>query len=555
MSNAAVQSVVPGVVLKTKFVLPNNEAFQNYVEYVDRDEAKRNQTYDKYSTYSEGYGEIQKNKQKFIIREKIDRIDELNTKVKDEKEKCDKMKERLDRYESYKEYMNDFNSIQKLFVYESNSFSWYEKKELQNLFKDYTINIQEGSLEEKAFEQFSKYLDKYVNQKKEKLEGIKNKKEQYISKLEKRIESESEKIKVIEERLGNFDSYTDYMGNPEKTSALFTAHSNQLDKNEKKELKELFKKAHENGSIMWQDVISFHNNWLEEQGIYDSKTHTVDEKKLMDITRLSMSEMQKREGLEKTTVWSAAIHYNTDNIHIHIATVEPFPTRTRGKRKPKTLDAMKGKVINNILDRGEEQKKINDLIRKNMVGAKKENSTLRWKNRKLKPLFLEIYQELPQDDKRKWQYSMNAISHIKPKIDELSKQYINKYHQEDFKKFINSLDNEVKELRKAYGDGTKEEKRYEDYKKNKINELYKRMGNAFLQEIKEYDKQQKELSRKFHKKTKRSNFIKNFQQRNSLQVTSKKIEKAFRTEYEHWKAQREYERIIKQIENENEREQ
>ncbi|MDM5256793.1 relaxase MobL, partial [Bacillus toyonensis] len=42
MSNAVpVQSfVTPGVVLKTKFVLPSSDAFQNYIEYVDREEAK-----------------------------------------------------------------------------------------------------------------------------------------------------------------------------------------------------------------------------------------------------------------------------------------------------------------------------------------------------------------------------------------------------------------------------------------------------------------------------------------------------------------------------------
>lgn len=40
----------------------------------------------------------------------------------------------------------------------------------------------------------------------------------------------------------------------------------------------MFKTAHENGSIMWQDVISFHNPWLEKQGIYDEITKTLDEK-------------------------------------------------------------------------------------------------------------------------------------------------------------------------------------------------------------------------------------------------------------------------------------
>lgn len=33
---------------------------------------------------------------------------------------------------------------------------------------------------------------------------------------------------------------------------------------------------------------------------------------------------------------------------------------------------MRGKVVNNLLDRKQEQKQINDLIRSNMVGSKKK---------------------------------------------------------------------------------------------------------------------------------------------------------------------------------------
>lgn len=34
-------TVVPGVVLKTKFITASHKAFQEYVDYVDREEAKR----------------------------------------------------------------------------------------------------------------------------------------------------------------------------------------------------------------------------------------------------------------------------------------------------------------------------------------------------------------------------------------------------------------------------------------------------------------------------------------------------------------------------------
>lgn len=110
-----------------------------------------------------------------------------------------------------------------------------------------------------------------------------------------------------------FTLYQDYLANPDKTSSLFTGESDGLNEQEKKKLKQVFETAQANKSIMWQDVITFHNPWLEEQGLYDSRHHTVDEKKVMDITRQAVNDMLKREKLNGSAVWSAAIHYNTDN--------------------------------------------------------------------------------------------------------------------------------------------------------------------------------------------------------------------------------------------------
>jgi len=356
---------------------------------------------------------------------------------------------------------------------------------------------------------------------------------------------EAKKEQEVHEKL--FTLYQDYMDNPDKTSSLFTERSNHLNDVEKKQLKKLFEKAQKNNSIMWQDVITFHNPWLQENGLYDAHTHTVDEKKLMEITRQSMKEMLKRERLNESAVWSAAIHYNTGNIHIHIATVEPQPTRERGKRKPKTLDAMKSTVVNQILNRGEEHQKINELIRNDMVGKKKQDSSLRWKNRDIQPLFLQIYNHLPED-KRQWQYSYRTLKPMKPFIDVLSQKYIEKYHRNEYQQLLKKLDKEVEELKKAYGEGKGDEKRYKDYKQTKIDDLYKRMGNAFLKEMKDYDKKQQQIKRMIESK-KQSKRPASFNQKVSMHFALKKMERAFKSEYESWKNQQHYERLQKEIEH------
>jgi len=83
-----------------------------------------------------------------------------------------------------------------------------------------------------------------------------------------------------------FAEYMDYMDDEskaiageeqqtEKVSALFTKNKDVLTDAEKRGVKGLFQTAQTNGSNMWQTVISFDNAYLEELGIYDYETDTL----------------------------------------------------------------------------------------------------------------------------------------------------------------------------------------------------------------------------------------------------------------------------------------
>lgn len=37
--------------------------------------------------------------------------------------------------------------------------------------------------------------------------------------------------------------------------------------------------------------------------------------------------MLSAEKMQQSYIWTAFLHYNTDNFHVHIATVESHPTR------------------------------------------------------------------------------------------------------------------------------------------------------------------------------------------------------------------------------------
>lgn len=278
-------------------------------------------------------------------------------------------------------------------------------------------------------------------------------------------------------------SYQDYMSDSEKSTGLFTHYSDSLDEKDKEYIKNIFEVADKQNSVLWQDVISFDNQWLKDTGILQG--NHVDEKKLKQATRLAVNEMLKKEKLLDSAIWTASIHYNTDNIHIHVATVQVKDIRARGNRKQKSLDIMKSKFANAINDRSLENKQLNSFIRDKLVAYKKNDDLTSLKNHIVNRDFVKqfklIHSLLPKD-KRMWRYNMNAITQTRSEIDKLTNMYIDKYFKDEFKDFNKKLDKEVNFYRKIYG-GSKADQ----YRETKMKDLYTRMGNSILTELREYD--------------------------------------------------------------------
>lgn len=299
-------------------------------------------------------------------------------------------------------------------------------------------------------------------------------------------------------KTNEFEKYQDYMSNEEKSTGLFTLNQDSLTEKEKVYFKDKFREAQESGSILWQDVISFDNNWLKESGVLDDKT--IDNKQIQEATRSAVQDMLKKEGMMDSAIWTGAIHYNTDNIHVHVAIVQTKDFKERGKRKQGSIDSMKSKVANKIVDRSRHNEKLNEFIRERVIETKRDDPLNSLKNRvmnkELVKQFKKIHQQLPED-KRLWKYKMNAISHVRPEIDQLTTLYIQKHFKEEFKGFQKQLDKEVDVHKRMYGNAANSER----YRETKMTDLYTRMGNTILKEVSEYDRQQKELARKRNKKS------------------------------------------------------
>lgn len=346
---------------------------------------------------------------------------------------------------------------------------------------------------------------------------------------------------IRNEKFSRYSLYEDYMGNPNKTTGLFNADNDLMNENEKTNAQNLFKKAQKNNSIMWQDVFSFDNEWLKEQGLYNPITKELDEVKIKDAVRKSINYSLDKKDMLESAVWNGAIHYNTDNIHIHVAICEPEPTVKRGKRTQKTLDEMKSKFVNELLNSNENYKDINNIIRSEIIG--KNNKSLMLKDKKLKSLMKKVIKNLPED-KKHWHYGYNTMNDSKKYLDEMTKYYIDTYKKDEFNELLDKLNKQEIIIKETYGVGGRE--KYKDYKQNKIDDLYKRMGNAFLGEIKDYIKSEEEIQ-------KQNNLNKKNKYKFHGKIMSKrdlnKIKKALGNEFDSVKNLNYYQQLQQKIDN------
>lgn len=294
-----------------------------------------------------------------------------------------------------------------------------------------------------------------------------------------------------------FNVFHDYMENPEKSTGLFTATKDHLTMDEKKELKEIFQTAQDNESLMWQTVISFDNRWLKKNHVYDSKHGILDEKKLKEVARAAIGTMLEKEGMD-LAVWTASFHYNTDNIHIHFATVEPYPTREfmmyqgqierRGKFKRKNIEVAKSKVVNELMQTREINQKINQTIRRDIVKAKEQRSLA--ENPVFREKFLALYESLPNLPQNMITYNNSIMSRQRKQIDEISKLYLKTYHEAEYTELKALLKHQSELYSEAYGFGQIDR----SYAEGKEKELLERLGNAVLREVKQYARSMKKAT-------------------------------------------------------------
>lgn len=348
----------------------------------------------------------------------------------------------------------------------------------------------------------------------------------------KRLESQNNYVEKFKH-----DIYIHYVFDESKTQSMFNESKNFMDKNDVYNLKNSFRNAQQNNGIMWKEVISFDNDTLIKEGLYDCKTKILDEQKFRNSTRKMMEKFEDKEGLKNNLKWGASIHYNTDNIHIHVAGVENNVTRERGKIKQSTIDSMKSTFANDLFDISGERKAINEFIRDRIVKGLKENDELQF-DKSFKKQTQKIHNKLKDIPLNQWNYNNNSLKHIRPDIDKLSEMYIQKYHSKEYEDFKDKLVQQSDIYKSTYG----EKSNYKNYINTKIEDLYSRSGNTILKNIKQIHQNPNILNGNYSNKqtNKTNNFKQNIKSRLAFNSSLNNIKQGLKKDFETKRNIREY---------------
>ncbi|MCT6888055.1 MAG: relaxase MobL [Lactobacillus sp.] len=310
-------------------------------------------------------------------------------------------------------------------------------------------------------------------------------------------ESESKELQKVKRAAKKMDPSTSVK--KDKTlSGYWTVEQETVQLQDLGKIRNKMRLAEKNGSVLWQDVVSFDNDFLIDEGIYDPKTNYLDEAKLHEASKNMMTTLEKNEKLYNP-FWTVAIHRNTDNIHLHFSIVEEKNSRPlvkykdtlqpRGNFKKSTISKMKSSFSNTLLDRSAIEREITQErqnIRQNISSALKKNQKDKVLNHQLK----ELIDSLPSD-KRKWKYGtlQKMDSTLIEKIDSITHTMLT--NDENYKKWrslVNTMDKKSKE---QYG------RTSESYTSNQEQDLKKRVGNRLLADLAKADSIKKENLKKF----------------------------------------------------------
>ena len=298
--------------------------------------------------------------------------------------------------------------------------------------------------------------------------------------------------KSIHESLKSEYDYFNYMRNKEKSDGLFDATRDKLTTDEINQFREYEKISKKEGCPKYIGIASFDNDFLRENNLIIGDQINITA--IKNAARKGMNALINKSDklVASNCYWTAAIHTNTDNVHIHYQLLEYHRLENRCKtRKDKDMierSAMESliSVIATSLNANDLTKDLTEYERNILMKQVKYNFSSSIAK------IEELTEKLPNN--RGWQYNRldkstqnqidNCIRSIISENAELTQQY---------KNYLTKIEAVQNNSKRRYGEGS----HYTDYKETRLHGkdgFYSRVGNSFLKICKDYqlDKNQRE---------------------------------------------------------------
>ncbi|MDO4432015.1 MAG: MobP2 family relaxase [Aerococcaceae bacterium] len=296
----------------------------------------------------------------------------------------------------------------------------------------------------------------------------------------------------LEENKARYESgerTLNYIGSRLKTDNVFNDKTHTLTTQDINQLKQAFNQAQANGSPMWRQVFSFDNQFLKDKGFL-SPEGTLNAAPIKEATQKAVADFKQQMGFNDTFIWTAAIHYNTDNIHVHVAMAERESSRPiietgkyRGQRKAKAkfkhLTRMKSKFINHLLNRDAELARQSELQREVLNASLKGLDV--FKEKYLLRDLEQLLHDLP-GNRKLWRYNNNAMQPFRDRIDSITLRLVYDHAQQPYEDYKRVLRDSHDTYSNVYG---KPQNHYYD---NKLTELRAALGNELLRQLKQFEK-------------------------------------------------------------------
>ena len=279
-----------------------------------------------------------------------------------------------------------------------------------------------------------------------------------------------------------------YMSNEEKSDGLFDNTRDLLDDNDKEVYRAYERQSRTEGCPKYYGVMSFDNDFLKEHGLLSHDDKHLDTARLKELGREGINALiHSNPKFEDSNVyWNAAIHTNTDNVHIHYSICEYHRLEDRRQTTAgqdlipiSSFNKLKSTVANRII--GDEHLQRIRQARDEIRSQFKEKGT----REQLAALLDVLPANVLRGNKEQAGYNSRYVKRYQAPIQSVVKNIISS--DAELQSLMQQFDAAVHDgqelYRRIYGEGSQE--LYLNFSENRYRDLQERLGNEVLNGVRE----------------------------------------------------------------------